>query len=176
MSVSNSVFADLATTLMVHLLIEGKEILLDDFLNEDIAKRVFIGGTHVEPRSVQTLIETTFLVTYPSGILAEVIGPAIEKIDEWMGKPEVITCDEVTTAQLPQVIECVHHTMGVESVVFNTRIDNGQSDSNQSVQSKYHGYAGGPAVPGASGTTFLNKIPDIPHFFWYRMRKGHCQV
>ena len=39
-----------------------------------------------------------------------------------------------------------------------------QSDSNQSVQSGYHSYAGGSAVPGASGTTILNKIPGIPHF------------
>ena len=47
----------------------------------------------------------------------------------------VITCDEVTTAQLPQVMEHACHTTGVESVVFNTRIDDMQSDSNQSVQS-----------------------------------------
>ena len=38
------------------------------------------------------------------------------------------------------------------------------SDSNQSVQSGYHHYAGGLAVLGASGTTILNKIPHIPHF------------
>ena len=39
-----------------------------------------------------------------------------------------------------------------------------RSASNPSVYSGYHSYAGGPAVPGASGTTFLNKIPGIPHF------------
>ena len=38
------------------------------------------------------------------------------------------------------------------------------SDSHPSVQSGYHSYAGGPAVPGASGTTFLNKMPGIPCF------------
>ena len=38
------------------------------------------------------------------------LGSAVEKIDEWLGKPVVITCDEITTAQLSQVIECVHHT------------------------------------------------------------------
>ena len=43
--------------------------------------------------------------------------------------------------------------------MFNTRIDDMHSDSNQSVQSGHHHYAGGPAVPGASGTTILNKIP-----------------
>ena len=88
-----------------------------------MAKGVLMGGTHVEPKSVHALNETTFLVTYSSGILAEEIGSAIEKIDGWLGKPVVITCDEVATAQLPQVIEQVHHTMGVESVFFNTRID-----------------------------------------------------
>ena len=78
--------------------------------------------THVESRGAQTLNETTFLVTYSSGILADEICPAIEKIDEWSCKPVVIMCNEVTTAQLPQVIECAHYTTGVESVVFNTRI------------------------------------------------------
>ena len=37
--------------------------------------------------------------------MAEENGSAIEKIDEWLGKPVVITCDEVTPVQLPQVIE-----------------------------------------------------------------------
>ena len=50
---------------------------------------------HVEPRSVQVLNETTFLVTYASGILADEIGSAVEKIEDWLGKPVVITCDEV---------------------------------------------------------------------------------
>ena len=70
-----------------------------------------VSGTHVKPRSVYALNETTFLVTYSSGILAEDIGSAIEKINKWLGEPVVITCDEVTAAQLPQVIECAHHTM-----------------------------------------------------------------
>ena len=87
-------------------------------------KGVLMSWTHVEPRGVQTLNETTCLVTYSSGILADEIGSAIEKIDEWLGKPVVIMCDEVPTAQLPQVIECVYHTTGVDSVVFNNRIDN----------------------------------------------------
>ena len=50
------------------------------------------------------------------------------------------------------MIEHAHCTTGVESVVFNTRIDDMQSDSNQNVQSGYHSYGGGPAVPGATGT------------------------
>ena len=113
---------------------------------------------------VQVLSETTFLVTYALGILADEIGSAVEKIEDCLGKPVVITCDEVTTTQLPQVIEHVWHTTGVDLVVFNTRIDYTHSDSNQSVQSGYHNYAGDPAVLGASSTTILNKIPGIPHF------------
>ena len=89
---------------------------------------------------------------------------AIEKINEWLGKPVVITCDEVTAVQLPQVIECACHTTGVESVVFKTRLDEMRSDCNRSVQSGYHSYAGSPAVWGASGTTFLNRITGIPCF------------
>ena len=123
--------------------------------------------THVEPRGVQALNETTFLVTYSSGILAEEIGSAVEKIEDWLGKPVVITCDEVTTAQLPQVIEHACHTMGVESVVFNTRIDDMQSDSNQNVQSGYHGYAGSSAI--------LNKIPSIPCFSGTEWEKDTVQ-
>ena len=79
--------------------------------------------THVEPRGVQALNEMTFLATYSSGILAEEIESTTKKIEDWLGKPVVITCDEVATAQLPQEIECAWHTMGVESVVFNSRID-----------------------------------------------------
>ena len=128
--------------------------LLDVFRNKEIAKEVLISGTQVKCRSVYTLNETTFLVTYPSGILAEDIGSAIENINEWLGKPVVITCDEVTAVQLSQVNECACHTTGVESVVFNTGVDNMRSDSNPSVYSEYHSYAGSPAVLGASGTTF----------------------
>ena len=56
------------------------------------------------------------------------------------------------------------NTTGVESVVFNTRLQEMRIDSNPSVHSGYHSYAGRPAVLGASGTTFLNKIPGIPCF------------
>ena len=48
--------------------------------NEDVTKVVLISWTHVEPRSVQDLNETIFLVTYASGILADEIGTAVEKI------------------------------------------------------------------------------------------------
>ena len=39
-----------------------------------------------------------------------------------------------------------------------------QPVSNPSVNSGYQEYPTGPAVPGAVGTMFLNKIPGIPHF------------
>ena len=151
-------------TLTVCVLIDGKDILLDVFRNEDIAKVVLVSGTHVKPRSVHTLNESTFLVTYSSGILAADIGSAIKKINEWLGKLVVITCDEVTAVQLPQVIEHACHTTGVKSVVFNTGLDEIRTDSNPSVHSGYHSYAGGPAVLGVSGTTFLNTMPGIPCF------------
>ena len=77
----------------------------------------------MEPKSVYALNETTFLVTYSSWVLADDIGSAIEKIDKWFGKPVIITCDEVTAAQLPQVLESACHTTGVESIVFNMGLD-----------------------------------------------------
>ena len=76
MSETNSVSAEptTTTTLTVHILIDGREILPDVLWNEAVAKGVLIGGTHEEPRSVHALNETTFLVTYSSGIVAEEIG------------------------------------------------------------------------------------------------------
>ena len=106
--------------------------------------------------------ETIFLVTYLSGVLADDIGSAIEKIDKWLGKPVVITCDEVTAPQFTQVLEQAHHSTGVESVVFNLGLDEIQTESIHSVCSRYQSYAGSPAVAGASGITSLNKIPGIP--------------
>ena len=123
MSKTNSITTELVTTLIVHILIDGKEILLDAFRNENIVKGMLVSSTHVEPRSVHAINETTFLVTYSSGILAEEIGSAIEKIDEWLGKSAVIMCDKVTAMQLSQVLVCAHQTTGVESIVFNTRLD-----------------------------------------------------
>ena len=45
---------------------------------------VLVSGTHVKPKSVHALNEMAFLLTYSSGILAEDIGSAIEKINEWL--------------------------------------------------------------------------------------------
>ena len=164
MSETNSMSTEPVTILAVHILIDGKDILPDVFRNEDIAKGVLVSGTHVKPRNVLTLNETTFLVTYSSGIWAKDIGSAIGKISEWLGKPVVIMRDEVTAVQLPQVIEHVCHTTRVESVVFNTGLDEMRTDSNPSILSGYHSYAGSQAELGASFTMFLNKMPVIPCF------------
>ena len=176
MSETNSLLAEPVTMLTVCILIDGKDILLDVFSNKEIAKGVLVSGNQVKPRSVYALNETTFLVTYPSGIQAEDLGSTIKKINEWLGEPVVITFDEVTAVQLPQIIEHVHCTTGAESVVFNTRVDEMRSDSNPSLNSGFHSYAGSPAVLGASGTTFLNKNARYTIVFWHRERKGHCQV
>ena len=92
------------TTLTVHMLIN--EILLQALHNEEVPKGVITEWTNVEPKRLQALNETTFLATFAAGIWAEEIGIAIERIDNWLGKPVVITCDEVTMAQLPHVLEC----------------------------------------------------------------------
>ena len=101
------------TTLTVCVLINGKHILLQALHNEEVAKGVITGWTKVEPKRLQALNETTFLATFAVGILAtfavgilaEEIGIAIERIDNWLGKPVVITCDEVAAAHLPHVLE-----------------------------------------------------------------------
>ena len=137
MSETNSVTVEWVTTLTVCILIDGRDVLPDIFRNEDFTKGVLIGTTHMEPRSVHALKETTFLVTYLLTILAEDIGFAIEKINEWLGKPVVITCDKVPTTQLPQVLECACHTSGIESVVFNTGLDEIRTESIPIVCSGY---------------------------------------
>ena len=60
---------------------------------------------NVEPKRLQAFNKTTFLATFAMGILAEEIGIAIERIDNWLGKPVVITYDEVTAAQLPHMLK-----------------------------------------------------------------------
>ena len=164
-------------TLMVCVLIIGKEILLQALHDEEVMNGVLMGWTNVEPKRLQALNETTFLAIYAMGILAEEIGMAIEKIDNWLGKPVVITYNEVTVAQLPHVLDCVQHILGVESVVFNHRMDDLHSDSFQSVLSGQHSQAASLIALGAIGPTILNKILGIPCFlgterekdtFWFK--------
>ena len=101
----NAVPMEANTTLTVHILIDGKEILPKVLQNKKVMKGVLMGWMDVEPKNVQAVIETTFLVTYAAGIMADEIGAAIEKIENWLGKLVVITCDEITAAQLPHVLE-----------------------------------------------------------------------
>ena len=114
----NAMPMEASTTLMICILIDRKEILPQVLHNEEVMKWVLMGWTNVEPKSMQALNETTFLATYAAGILAEEIGTAIEKINNWLGKPAVITCNEVTAAQIPHVLECVQCTVGVELVIL----------------------------------------------------------
>ena len=92
----NAVSIEANTALTVCILIDGKEILPQVLWNEGVTKEVLMGWTHVEPKNVQALNETTFLATYAAGIMADDIGAAIENIKNWLGKLVVITCDEVT--------------------------------------------------------------------------------
>ena len=101
----NAMPVEANTTLMVCMLIDGKDILPQALYNEQVANWVLAGWINVEPKCLQALIEATFLATYAVGILAEEIGTAIERIKNWLGKPVVTTCDEVTTGQLPHVLE-----------------------------------------------------------------------
>ena len=103
----NAMPTEASTTLMVHVLIDGREILPQAPHNEEVAKGVLMGWMNVEPKILQAFNETTFLATYAAGMLAEEIGTVIEKIDNWLVKPVVITCNEVTTAQLPLVLDHV---------------------------------------------------------------------
>ena len=72
------------------------------------------------------------------GILAEEIGVAIEKIDNWLGEPIVITCNEVTTVQLPHVLKHVQCISGADLVVFNPKTDDLHSDSLQTIPNEPH--------------------------------------
>ena len=171
----NAVPMESSTTLMVCILIDGKEILPQVLQNEEVMKGVLMGWIHVEPKNVQALKETTFLATYAASILSEEIGADIEKTENWLGKPVVITCDEVTMAQLPHVLEHMQYIIGVDSVVFNNRMDDLHSDSLQSVQSGYHSHVIGPAVLRALGMTILNKILHIPCFSGTEREKDTVQ-
>ena len=102
----NMVPVESSTALMVHILIDGKEILWQALWNEEVGKGVLMGWTHVEPKNVQALNEITFLATYAVGIMADEIWAAIEKIENWLGKPVVITCNDITAAQAHHVLEC----------------------------------------------------------------------
>ena len=134
----NAMPMEVNTTLTVHMLIDGKGILPQALYNEEVPKGVITGWTNVEPKGLQALNETTFLDTFAVGILAEEIGIAIEKIYNWLGKPVVITCNEVTAVQLPHVLKCVQCISRADLVVFNPKTEDLHSDSLQSVPNEPH--------------------------------------
>ena len=152
------------TTLMVCVLIDRKEILLQALHNEEVAKGVITGWTNMEPKRLQALNETTFLATFAAGILAEEIGVAIEKIDNWLGKPVVITCDEVSAVQLPRVLKCVWCSSRADSVVFNPKTDDLHSDSLQIIPNEPHSLMASPAPLKPIDPPLLNMIPGMPRF------------
>ena len=158
----NALPTEANTTLMVHVLIDGKEILPQALHNEEVAKGVLTGWTKVESKRLQALKETTFLATFAAGILVEEIGIAKERTDKWLEQTVVITCNEVTTAQLPHVLEHVQHISGVDLVVFNPRTDNLHSDSLQHVHNGHCSLVTSPVALGTIGQPILNKIPEIP--------------
>ena len=151
-------------TLTVCVLINGKEILPQALCNEEVMKGVLTGWTNVEPKRLQTLNKATFLAIYVAGILAEEIGTAIERIINWLGKPVANMCNEVNMVQLPHVLDCAQHILGVELVVYNHRMDDLLSYSVQSVQSGQCSQAASPAALRAIVPAILNNILGIPCF------------
>ena len=158
----NAMPTEANTTLMVYILIDGKEILLQALHNEEVAKGVITGWTNVEPKRLQALNETTFLATFAAGILAEEIDVAIEKIDNWLGKPVVITFSEVTAVQLPNVLECAWHISRPDLFVFNPKTDDLHSDSLQIIPNEPHSLMVSPAPLKPIDPPLLNMIPRMP--------------
>ena len=158
----NAMPTEANTTLTVGILIDRKEILPQVLCNEQFAKVVITGWTNMEPKRLQALNETTFLVTFATGILAEEIGVTIEKIDNWLGKPIVITCNEVTTVQLPHVLQCVQHISRADLVVFNPKTDDLHSDLLQTIPNEPCSLMVSPAPLKSIDQPLLNTIPGMP--------------
>ena len=51
----NAMSMEANTTLMVCVLIDGKEILLQVLYNEEVAKGMLMGWANIEPKSIQAL-------------------------------------------------------------------------------------------------------------------------
>ena len=150
------------TTLMVCVLVDRKEILPQALGNEEVAKGVITEWTNLEPKRLQALNETTFLATFAAGNLAEEIGVAIEKIDNWLGKPIVITYSEVTVVQLPHVLEHAWHISRADLVVFNPKTDDLHSDSLQTIPNEPHSLMVSPAPLKPVDQPLLNMLPGMP--------------
>ena len=171
----NAMPTEANTTLTVHVWINGKEILPQALHNEEVMKGVITGLTSVEPKRLQALSETTFLATFAVGILAEETGIAIQGIDNWLAKTVVITCNEVTVAQLPHILECMQCISGVDLDVFNPKTDDLHSDSLQSVHNGHHSLVTNPVALGTIGQPILIKIPGIPQFSGTEREKDTVQ-
>ena len=163
------------TTLMMCVLVDRREFLPQDLHNEEVAKGVIAGWTNVEPKRLQALNETTFLATFATGILAEEIGVAIEKIENWLGKPIVITCDEVTTVQLPHVLKCVQYISRVDLVIFNPKTDDLHSHSLQIIPNEPCSLMVSPAPLKPVDPPLLNTIPGMPQFSGTEREKDTVQ-
>ena len=70
----NAMPTEVSMTLIVFVLIDGKDILPQALHNEEVTKEVLTGWMNLESKRLQALNETTFLAIYVAGILAEEIG------------------------------------------------------------------------------------------------------
>ena len=82
MSQTNSVSAEPVTTLTVCILIDGKDILLDVFRNEDIVKGILVSITLSNLEVYMLIMRLHFIVMYLSWILVDDIGSAIANFNE----------------------------------------------------------------------------------------------
>ena len=171
----NTMPTEANTTLTVCILIDGKEILLQALHNEEVAKGVITGWTNVEPKRLQALNDTTFLAIFAVGILAEEIGVTIEKIDNWLHKPKVITCNEVTMVQLPHVLKCAQHISRADLVVFNPKTDDLHSDLLQTIPNEPHSLMVSPAPLKPFDQPLLNMIPGMSCFSSTERKKDTVQ-
>ena len=129
----------------------------------------------MEPKRLQALNETTFLATFAVAILAEEIGVAIAKIDNWLGKPIIIICNEVIMVQLPHVLECVQCISRADLVVFNPKTDDLHSDSLQTIPNVPCSLMVSQAQLKPIGQPLLNTIPGVPQFSGSEREKDTVQ-
>ena len=143
-----------------------------------VAKGVITGWTNMEPKRLQALNEN-HLLSYicSAGILAEEIGVAIEKIDNWLGKPVVITCNEVTAWYNFPMCSNVHNVsvQKSDSVVFNPKTDDLHSDSLQTIPNEPHSLMVSPAPLKPVDQPVLNMIPGMPRLSGTEREKDTVQ-
>ena len=69
-----------------------------------------------------TLNETIFLATYAVGILAEEIGTAIERIDDWLGKPVVLHAMRLPQHNFPMCLNVCNISMDLNQLFLITEL------------------------------------------------------